>query len=331
MQDPNHELLAYVADLAALGAPFPDGLRAAAEEFSFRRNRKALTTLADRLERGESLESAILTGDWPTDEFVTTAIRSGLATRDLSSTLLRLSEFESKQQALRRSFWISLSYPLCLVGLSGLIIYLLSQIPVADIIRNLEMSADLSIKPFLDHLIQALGIGLVGLVALFLSLRFGLGAAKTRWLIGELPFIGPILKANAAWEFSTRLRILLSGGSQMEKSLSVLSTEARDANLRELCHRLTIGVRNGKSLGQQLQGTTRVPATLTCLIAWGETHDALEDALQVASEIFERRLQMRHHTIKIIMPPLIYLVVGAIAVGGVFSMFVPLINLLRWF
>ena len=130
------EFNAYLADLAAVGASLPDGLRAAAKEARFGRSRRRLNELAKRIENGESLEEILSDEDSPTGDFTSTAVLSGLTNRDLATTLHDIADFESKRHSLRRRFWMSMTYPFLLAGMVTFMHVQFSRLPIANFART---------------------------------------------------------------------------------------------------------------------------------------------------------------------------------------------------
>ena len=330
MNHPTEELNAYLADLAGSGAALPDGLRAAAKETRFSRSRRRMLELAERIENGESLKEVLSNEDSPTGDFTSTAILSGLTTRDLSNTLHDIADFESKRQSLRRRFWMSMSYPLMLTAMAFILLGLLSRLPGVDIAREWGFGEEYDFSIFIRSFSYNISLSIAGLVVVLILLRLFLGAARMRWLAGCVPVFGSLLQVSTAWEFSVRLKILLERNTRVDQALNVISKETSDSNLGELCQRLAHGVGRGRSLGQQLRGTTRVPETFNCLVDWGESNNALVEALEVASEVFEGRIRLKHELIRTVMPPVIYILIGTLAVGIGIAVIFPLVQLIRW-
>lgn len=324
----------YLADLAAVGAPLPSGLRAAAKETKDRRVRKRLALLAERLGKGQTLEEILTSDDWPADDFTTTAIRSGIATKALGTTLSELTDFEDQLRSIRSQFWAKAAYPVSLIVLVLSILLLMTRTfgpMMRQIVEDYQINGQLASLNALEGTLHILFGSLAAIAAVALVCRLLLGAAKMRWMLGCLPVIGPLVQCSAAWEFATRLQLLIDRQVPLDRALVVISNESRDPNLSDLSRRLGEGVRRGSTIGDQLSRTTRIPATFATLVKWGEDNDCLLESLKVASKIFEGRLRLKHRLLAIIMPPIIYVIVGGIAFTGFTAVFLPLANLATWF
>ena len=65
------------------------------------------------------------------------------------------------------------------------------------------------------------------------------------------------------------------------------------------------------------------------LVRWGEQHDLLSESLRSAAEMLEGRLAQRTDMLVLILPPIIFLMIGMMIGSGVVALFLPLISLIQ--
>ncbi len=81
--------------------------------------------------------------------------------------------------------------------------------------------------------------------------------------------------------------------------------------MRSVAAQAARGVQAGSSLTQCLQSDSLFPPTLINLLAWGEQHAEVADTLQTAEEMYRDRFELQLRLIRVVLPPLVFLLVAA--------------------
>jgi len=114
----------------------------------------------------------------------------------------------------------------------------------------------------------------------------------------------------------------------LPEALQLAAAGCRDANLREVGRWLAQGVAQGRSLADLLAATRRLPASLRPILGWGERTGQLAEACQLASEMFEGRVQLRAELLRTLLPFGIFLVVGNLALFLLLALYMPMLGLI---
>jgi type II secretory pathway component PulF len=72
-----------------------------------------------------------------------------------------------------------------------------------------------------------------------------------------------------------------------------------------------------------------LPLSIVPLVHWGERQGALPDALRSAAEMIEGRLNLRTDMLIQVIPPVLFVFVGALALSMVSGLFLPLVSLIQ--
>ena len=118
------EFAEHLAGLTRSGLPLPSGLRALGSELPSRRLGRDMTEMADRLERGDALDSAVVgvAGRFPPQ--LRGLLIAGAHAGKLGDVLGQYARYANLGAALRRRFWAAVGYPLFLVvAVTGLYIF----------------------------------------------------------------------------------------------------------------------------------------------------------------------------------------------------------------
>jgi general secretion pathway protein F len=332
------ELVREVAALTGSGLPLGPGLRALAEELPRDRLRTLVVALADRIEGGESLESALagLEGRFPKHlrGLVLAGTKSGRAAQVLG-------EFVSYAQvgaALRRSLWLHLAYPIALVLLFSILTVFVSTY----IIKGFEsIFSDFGINlPQITVVLLVIGNAVaewgfalllvpLGLIALgVLASRLLLDAPARRRLFRRVPLFGPLWRWTALAEFSHYLGLLVESSVPLATAVPIAAEGARDAELEQAGREIAGRIAGGEALGAAALATGALPVGFTGVLNWAEAHRSLPEALHMAGDIFEAQARSRARFIGSVVTVLTVVLVIWGCFFLVVALFLPLIQLI---
>jgi type II secretory pathway component PulF len=326
------ELAAQMAGLAKAGLPLDQGLAALADEMP-RRLRWSLWRLADRLSDGEPLETAIQSPDVRLPAHVRGLIVAGLRSGRLPTILDEFAALTCRQHELRHKVLLSVAYPAVLLTILAVLmifcrVYLVE--PFRAIFKDFGAKLpDLTNIFFACSGVVAWGMLVVATVLLILplaSLLMPLGAWVAR-LVKLIPVIGPILRFSRLAQFSELLAMLVEQQVPLPESLRLTAAGLNDPALAEGCLEAAADVAIGRPLNEALVSARRFPASLTALVDWGQRRAALPEALRAAAETFEARARSQGDLLNMLLPPIAFLLITALAVIGVLALLLPMVSL----
>lgn len=321
------ELTTYLSALARAELPLASGMRAMTRDL----NSGALAheRLAAALESGQSLETAL--GSLRLPAHVRGVMLAGARADRLAETLDGLLVHERAMDDLSRKLWQTISYPCLLFGF--LVLWLLFI--ALWIVPSMEAS---SVLADMDELTQfgqywnnlkeeppkhytarltefarivplfVLVVGGTLLVAIALARLLG-GRAMVSQVVALVPLVGPACRYRSLAEFTGFLSLFLRQQLGLSKSLELTAAAARDGAMRDVAESAASQTSGGRTLSQCLALRSSIPPTVTNLVAWGEHHAALAEALESARRMMIERFDLQLRLIRLTVPPIVFLLV----------------------
>ncbi len=304
------ELLEQLHAMTRSGLPLPSGLRAAGSELETGELRVTFNHLADHLEQGVSLDSALVAEANRFPAHLQGLVLAGVRTGRLADVLGEVVQGGNLGQELRRKVWASIAYPVMVlslvVGLVFVICHLAAQSHVGLSIRGALL--DFGVAPQTSASAEAVQVitqfvadhdlwiiaGLAGaLVASYLTWRFALSPPRRQRFLESIPLIGPMIRFVALAEFCHLTALLIEAEVPLPEALNLAGASVRDPALAEACGLMASSVAEGQTLTSALQLWTTLPAGLGQLLAWGEEGQDLDEALRFAADMFETRAEVQ--------------------------------------
>ena len=322
-----------LADLSASQLPLASGLRAAAEE-SDPSLRAAYLELAELLEQGRSLEQALAATSSAPKQFgvlLTAAVRHG----ETGQVLAEMLEKQNAAQRLRRRVWAALAYPLVILVFAFITLVVLQIVlvrPMSQLFKDFELElpqVTIALIWFAEYGPWMLLAGSLVLAAIAGLTRLLGGPVRWRRILGTLPLFGVLWQWPSVVELCGWWAVLLEQRLPLPETLRAAADGVGDPNMSDVSRRLADRVESGMSLSDAIEQTPRLPPTLAALTRWGERQNALTESFYTACEVFEGRVQMRAEVIRIALPPVMLVLVGAGVVFMVFGLLWPIVSLLR--
>lgn len=327
-------LALQLAELGKTGLPLESGLRAAASEVPSPRMSRSLGSLADSLEQGQDLDSALLQRRGELPKFFNGYFDAAARTGKFGEVLSQLVEQHRAQRELRASLWSAVAYPL-LVLLLVILLVMAAGLFLVDDFDDLYREWQLVLPLPTQILVWFGGIGkwlLLGAVVIawlgpmLLRSLFG-AAAWCRWT-STLPVFGPLRHWSGVAELCRVLAVLLDHGTRLPEALRVAATAVEDAGVGKSAGELAERVERGELLSTSIADSRWLPPSLAPMIAWGEQAESLIEAFHGAAGLFEGRVQLRAAMLRSTLPAVAYLVVASF-VGILFAaLMTPLLMLI---
>ena len=316
----------------------PAGLRALAEEMPSRRVSRALRRISQRLESGEPWQAALDAAEVGLPDDVRGLIAAGIRCQRLPDALERLVDLHRRGQRLRREVWLSLAYPLLLVGLL-LVLFLFYEVffvrEIAKIYEDFDywdfpaitqMVLRLS-NPEAIFLMAASGAGLAAVVVVHLLFR-------PYWLalvFNRLPVLGPLWQWSAVADFSRLLALLLEVELPLPQALSLTAAGMRNAEYAAGCRWLSARVATGEPLWSAMLSRDAFPESMVPIVRWGQQRSSLPEALEAVAEMFAGRVQVQLSFVRTFIPPFTFILVAGVILFSAMATLLPMIRMLDSF
>jgi general secretion pathway protein F len=335
------DLIALSDEMAALsksGVPLERGLLNLGQEIPGELGRTT-RRLAQRLERGESLDQALAAEEGSFPRVYRTVVQAGLKAGHLPTALEGLAVAARRLAELRRAVGLAIVYPLVVFLLAyGLFVFFIMH--MAPELQKAYDGFQIARHPLLDGLAR-LGETVVwwGPIAPTLVLVLGIiwwrqsgramlvNPGRTAALFGWIPWVGKLLLYSRAAMFAEVLALLLEHRVALDEALLLAADASGDARMIESVRRLAQAVRDGRPLHENVAG---LPPILTWLLAT-QPHDAtLLTAARHAAEGYSWQASHQAEKIRLFFPVLATIcVAGLVTLLYSLTLYVPWSNLLR--
>ena len=312
-------------------------LRLTAENESDKRLKKLLEEVSDDVHAGNGLADAFaLRGPYLPRTFVET-VRAGEESGHLDDTFRRLQKYYEDSADTKSKVGSALIYPalLIVVAVVVVVVIMIKAVPVfessfASMGNELPGPTKALIGMshfFTDNLLLLIVIAAVLILGVFLYKKTDAGAHVFGRLALSFPGIGQVNRMNAATQFASTLGTMMSTGLPLVHAARIAAEVSDNILIRESITSAVDGVTEGKKLTDGLRQTTLFPKLLVEMTAVGEETGKLEDTLEVVNEYYTKEVAVAVSNALGILEPAIILVMAAMVVFILLSVYLPLFSM----
>lgn len=301
------------------------------------RLRKILVDISERVEGGESLSRAMQRHPKTFSNLFIGLVRAGEVGGVLEETLQRLANFLEADVALRRKIKAALTYPVIVTVLAlaitiGLVTFIVPQLVavlkdlgVKELPSLTQMLVDIS--EFLTTKWYWLIAGLLVFLILwkaFVSTQFGRRVADRVKL--KLPVFGKLHHKICLARFSRTLGTLLTSGVPILQAMETVAGVIGNNILADAVLEARARIREGDRIGDPLEKSRQFPPMVVHMIAVGEESGSLDFMLQKIADFYEGEIEAALESLTAAIQPILIVVLGAIVLFIVLSMFQPMLE-----
>ncbi|HZE61074.1 MAG TPA: type II secretion system inner membrane protein GspF [Burkholderiales bacterium] len=326
-----------VSSLLAAGLPVAQALGAAIEQADQRAVREVLAAVRSDVFAGHRLAEALAQFPREFPEVYRASIAAGEDSGELSGVMDRLATYLEERLALRGKVFAAFLYPAVVTGVAlAIVVFLMTYVvpQVVEVFTNSRQAL-----PWPTRILLALSsfvrVGGIWLVLAAIGGFFGLRAwlrrpsrrlALDRWLL-NLPLFGRILRGVDTARFASTLAILAGAGVPLLRALDAARATLANAVLANAVSEVIEAVREGQSLAAALGRQKVFPPVLVHLAASGEATGKLDAMLERAAINLSREAERRAFALSTLLEPLLILAMGAIVLGIVLAVLMPIIEI----
>jgi type II secretory pathway component PulF len=329
-------LAGRIAQITKSQLPLVPGLRALSQELPSRSMRRGLAALCQRLERGETLESALGEDHQAVPGYIGGLIVLGVRSGRLGEIMEWFLHHVRRQIDLRRRCRASLLYPAVLF-VSGIVAALGGLIWVVPDIVPLYGSSQadlpfvLGIMDVASEFIRSYGIfllcGILAIIAGVPLLLYALGGKVLlhRCLAG-IPFVGMMFRCSGLAAFCELLSMFVSGQLPLAESIRLAARGTGDADLDEQFDSLAQCLERGGDDSELFRRLANISPQLIHVFHWKDRGRTFVDSLRAAARIYENQARLQITLSGILVEPLV--VIGVLGGVGLFiaSIMLPMLR-----
>lgn len=333
------EFAYQVAGMTQAGLPLASGLKALALDLPASRLRDAVSELAARTESGESLDEA-LEGMGPRfPGHLRGLLQTGVKSGHTGEVLSQFIDYARVGSDLKRALLMSLAYPVLLVGLFLLLLFLLCMYLVQsfeaifnDFGVNLPLMTRLLVR--LSHQVTFAGwsVLLTPLIAVavgVVAVKLLLDAPTRRRLLCAIPIVGPLWRWTALAEFSHYLGMLIDSRIPLPQAVPLAAEGTGDAQLQVASHEMARRLKAGLPLAEATEAGEVIPGAFRKVLRWAEGHQSLPETLHMVGELFEAQARARATFAGAVLGIAAVIIVTWGVMFLVIGLFLPLITLIN--
>lgn len=327
------ELAAQLAAAASAGVPLGETFLALAEDSDDRRLRRVARELAERLNRGEDISSALAAAGAGLPPYLARTLELSAARDQLPELLAGLVRHEATRRRLRRQLRSAWLYPTIvlltyLAVMLGLMLWIIPD--YIAIYREFDIELP-KITLYIINIAESapLVVGvLLALPALYFAIGLWPGGKRMlHWFRSTAPLLGKVWSARAHHEFTSMLGALVDQRVVLDDALRCTVASLHDRNLARAARIAARKCEGGALLSQSLAESIHFDRTLPALVGCGEAHDDLAAALRQATAIYEQEIELQASFLRRVLPSLLFVLVVTTLFFFVVGLLVPLVNM----
>jgi len=324
-----------LADLLRAGVPIMRSLEVLSQQASAAGLGQVLREVRDDVAGGDSLADAMQKHPHAFPELHVSMVRAGEKGGFVEDVLARLSEFVTRQDALKNKFIGALIYPcILLLGATGAVTFIMTFVvpkirSVLDM-NNLPLPTKIvfGISDVLrDHGLVVLG-GLVVVVGTVVAyFKSNMGQALRAQIQLKMIGLGKIYTMVAICRFCRVFGTMLTNGIPLLQALKISKDSTGNAILTAAIDEAAEAVRGGEPLAGPLSASKVFPQAIIDMIAVAEESNSLDKVLvEIANTQEERTARQIDFTMRLLEPLLLMMMGVAIAFIAV-ALLIPILRL----
>ena len=321
---------------AAAGSriPLEVTLAALGEEREDRRLAVVAQRLSKELAQGVPIEQALSKLDRHLPQEVRGLLRAGIESGDLAGTFERFADQRLASKRLARRIQAAIAYPLLVMAIL-IPLALFASLHIIPEIAAIYEEFDLELPVMTEWVLQTaeqVPEMIAGMVIFAIGLPLLWRIVGGRWLFhrvrSAIPVFGRLWMWSAQRDFASILASFIDLRLPLAEAVGYTGDVLLDRNMGSACRRARGRLDAGQTLSASLAQSIHFEQSLVALVAWGERYGLLTEALGIASEVFEERIDQRAKFIQRLLPPLMLIVVGTVMFFTIIGLVVPLVGLL---
>lgn len=310
-----------LSTLVEADMPLAESLRTLARQVEKPSLRKVISSIADAVEGGSSLSSAL--AEYPAlfSSFYIKLVKSGEVSGKLQDALTYLAEYMERSQGITTKIRGALAYPAFVV--SAMVVVML--IIVIYVLPNLlvifkesgvtDLPLPTRILIFVTNFVNAyLWYILILLVGGVVSFWRYITTEKGKIWFDDfklrVPIFGRILKNLYLARISESLATLIKSDIAILDAIKITSDLVGNINYQQILLEAEESVRGGGTMSDVFSRYDDVPALLTSMVSIGERTGKLEFMLNHVSKFFKEESESDIQNFAQLLEPILVLVIG---------------------
>lgn len=334
------DTVTFMGELATLlqaGLPVDHALKTMEDITSSLPLKNVIHIILERIRGGANLSEALAENNNVFDALQVNMIRAGEASGALYSVIDRLATYMERMDELRSSVITALIYPIILLVMAGLSLFVLMTFVVPKFI---PLFADMGhALPLLTQIVFDFAaffqktwwviLCLIVILAWYADGQLEDPNKRKRfdaWCL-HLPYLGELFKEMETARFTRTLGTLISNGVPLLTAVELVKDVIGNRELAAVMPSVTVSLEQGQSLARPLRDSHLFPALSVQLIEVGEESGNLDEMLIKVAEIYDRQVQTSLKRMLTLLEPVLILGLGALIGVIIISILMAMLGL----
>jgi general secretion pathway protein F len=326
-----------MSDLIEASVPILRTLQLVTNQTQNPRFKKIVEELTASVRDGQSFSSAL--ARYPTifSSLYINMVKTGEVSGKLNLVMTRLADYLEKQKDTRGKIIASLSYPILImfVGVLTVFVLLTFVIPKLSVMfEDFDQKLPLptiilmNVSSFFAHFWWAIIFGFV-LTGVYLKrlLQTPLGKERLDTFLLKLPFLGDFFRVIEVAQFTRTLGTLVESGVVITSALNSVYYVVDNTVFKREVKKIADEVTNGRSLKAALRNTTFFPERAVNMISVGEETGELSRGLNKVADIFEREADQVIKTLVSLLGPIVLILIVSVVGCVVIALLLPILQM----
>lgn len=334
------DIVLFSRELATLinaKVPIVEALKILESQVSSRKLKTVLGEIAQKVESGDSLSSAVSRYPKIFSNLYVNLIRAGELSGTMDESLTFLANQLERDYDLRSKVLGAFAYPAFIVSalvIVGILMFIYVLPPLISVLQasSVELPFTTRILVATTNFMQKFWwIVILLIVGTIVGYRFYISTAPGRYTLDtmkiRMPLMGPLFQKIYMARFARNLSTLIAGGIPIVKSLESVADIVGNVVYKEIILDAAEQVRNGKSIASALTVRSEFPPILSQMTQIGESTGRLQEILEKLATFYEKEVEGVLKVLTTLLEPIIMLILGVAVAIMVAGILLPIYNL----
>lgn len=325
--------------LMKAGIPILRAVNGLAETSNSVKMTAALEDVADQLERGRNLSSALHNHPKIFDQLFVSIVHVGENTGQLDMAFLQLAEYLEREQETRKQIKSATRYPMfvLIAIVAALVIMNIFVIPTFKGMFE-RLGADLPpMTQFLlgmsDFFITKWEFLVAGIIGGIFTLKRYMATkdGRYRWDRYKLrmPAVGSILERSLLARFCRSFSMMLKAGVPLTHALNLTADAVDNAFVSERIVGMRQNIERGESMGRVAASSGLFTPLVMQMINVGEETGRIDELLEEVAEYYEREVDYDLKTLTAKIEPILISIVSGMVLVLALGIFTPMWDMMN--
>ncbi|MHC6647732.1 type II secretion system F family protein [Alteromonas sp. HB246098] len=324
--------------LLKAGIPIIRAIKGLSENASHKRFQEILKDIADQLEQGRSLSSAMTKYEKVFTRLTISVVVVGENTGKLDDVFLQLALYFEREQETRKRIKSALRYPTFVLIALAIAMFILNLFVVPVFTQMFErFDTELPIMTRVligtsNFFVNYWWLILIVLIGIIFSAKQYVNSTNGRlkWdkFKLKLPVVGSIIERSLLSRYSRSFSMILRAGVPLTAGLSLTADAVDNAHMQMRIKEMRQGIEKGESLLRVSKNSELFSTLVLQMIAVGEETGRLEPLLEESADYYEREVDFDLKSLTAKIEPILIGFVAVMVLILALGIFTPMWNMM---